>query len=89
MQDIAQVVFAVIALGALVAAWAFQNFHAPLRTEDIRFSVLQQRYFFSPGMHICGILTACAVVVLFVFTIYLQIVEPLGKHQAMDGSRTH
>ena len=74
--DLAQAVFAAIALGALVAAWAFQHFHAPLRTEDIRFSVLQQRYFFSLGMHICGILAIYAVLVVFVFTLYLQMVEP-------------
>jgi hypothetical protein len=77
--DVAQAVFAVIALGALVAAWAFLHFHAPLRAEDVRFSVLQQRYYLSLGVHICGILAIYGVLILF----FLSIVDVVGARQVV------
>jgi len=70
IQPVQSVVVA-IALGSLVAAWAFQHFHAPDRTEDIRFSVPQQRYFVAVGIHISIILAVYAVLVLALYQLVL------------------
>src|SRR5215471_11479114 len=67
----AQSVVVAIALGFLVAAWAFQHFHTPDRPEDIRFSVSRQRYFVALGMHISIILAAYAVLVLALYQVVL------------------
>jgi hypothetical protein len=66
-----QSVLVAIALGSLVAAWAFQHFHAPDRTEDIRFSVPQQRYFVAVGIHVSIILAVYAVLVLVLYPLVL------------------
>jgi hypothetical protein len=70
IQSVQSVVVA-IALGSLVAAWAFQHFHAPDRTEDIRFSVPQQRYFVAVGIHVSIILAVYAVLVLVLYPLVL------------------
>jgi hypothetical protein len=70
IQSVQSVVVA-IALGSLVAAWAFQHFHAPDRTEDIRFSVPQQRYFVAVGIHVSIILAVYAVLVLLLYQLVL------------------
>jgi hypothetical protein len=66
-----QSVVVAIALGLLVAAWAFQHFHAPDRPEDIRFSVPQQRYFVAVGMHVSIILAIYAVLILVLYQVVL------------------
>src|SRR5262249_26956250 len=66
IQPVQSVVVA-IALGSLVAAWAFQHFHAPDRTEDIRFSVPQQRYFVPVGIPISIMLPVYAALVLALY----------------------
>jgi hypothetical protein len=70
-DPIQQSVVVAIALGSLVAAWAFQHFHAPDRTEDIRFSVPQQRYFVAVGIHVSIILAVYAVLVLALYQFVL------------------
>jgi hypothetical protein len=70
IQSVQSVVVA-IALGSLVAAWAFQHFHAPDRTEDIRFSVPQQRYFLAVGIHVSIMLAVYAVLVLALYQLVL------------------
>src|SRR5262249_12424369 len=70
IQSVQSVVVA-IALGSLVAAWAFQQFHAPDRTEDIRFSVPQQRYFVAVGIHVSIMLAVYAVLVLALYQLVL------------------
>src|SRR5215510_4529536 len=70
IQPVQSVVVA-IALGSLVAAWAFQHFHAPDRVEDIRFSVPRQRYFVAVGIHVSIILAVYAVLVLALYQVVL------------------
>jgi hypothetical protein len=70
IQSVQSVVVA-IALGSLVFAWAFQHFHAPGRTEDIRFSVPRQRYFVAVGIHVSIILAVYAVLVLALYQLVL------------------
>jgi hypothetical protein len=62
--EVVQAIFVSVALGALIVAWAYLHFHAPYRTEDIRFSVSPRRYFLSLWMYICGVLAIYSILLL-------------------------
>jgi hypothetical protein len=65
--EVGQALVVAVALGTMIAAWAYLHFHAPYRTEDIRFSVSPQRYFLSLWMHICCVLAIYCILLLALY----------------------
>ena len=71
MEDLAiQAIVVVIALGALLSAWAVAHFNNSLPQKEIRFSVPQGRYLVAVVTHVCFFL---AIYVILIVLTYLSI----------------